>query len=110
MMAEALNETSDTSNKKYDCINTVRRRAGVGDLSGLSQEAFRTAVLKERLLELNCEHHRRTDLLRFGKLAEQVHAAFPDITLDDHCNLYPIPQQAIDSNSAISQAEQNPGY
>jgi hypothetical protein len=110
MMAEALNETGDTSNKKYDCINTVRRRAGVGDLSGLSQDAFRTAVLKERLLELNCEHHRRTDLLRFGKLAEQVHAAFPDITLDDHCNLYPIPQQAIDSNSAISQAEQNPGY
>ena len=110
MMAEALNETGDSSNKKYDCINAVRRRAGVGDLSGLSQEAFRTAVLKERLLELNCEHHRRTDLIRFGKLLEQVHAAFPDITLDDHCNLYPIPQQAIDSNNAMSQADQNPGY
>ena len=110
MMAEALNETDDATNKKYDCINAVRDRAGVGKLSGLSKDEFRAAVLKERLLELNCEHHRRTDLIRFGKLAEQVHAAFPEINLDAHCNLYPIPQQALDSNSAMSQQDQNPGY
>ena len=82
----------------------------MGNLSGLTKDQFRDAVLKERLLELNCEHHRRTDLIRFGKLAEQVHAAFPDITLSEKNNLYPIPQQAIDSNSAIDQADQNPGY
>lgn len=110
MKAEALNETDDASSAKYDCINEVRRRAGISDLSGLSKEQFRDAVLKERLLELNCEHHRRTDLIRFGKLQEQVHAAFPDITLDGHTNLYPIPQQAIDSNSMMSEADQNPGY
>ena len=110
MKAEALNETDDPTNAKYDCINEVRSRAGVSGLSGLTKDQFRDAVLKERLLELNCEHHRRTDLIRFGKLAEQVHAAFPDITLDDHNNLYPIPQQAIDSNTAMDQSDQNPGY
>lgn len=110
MKAEALNEVGDSSNEKYDCINEVRARAGVASLSGLSQEEFKAAVLKERLLELCCEHHRRTDLLRFGKLAEQVHAAYPDITLDEHFNLYPIPQQAIDSNEMMSDADQNPGY
>lgn len=110
MKAEALNEIGDSSNAKYDCINQVRARAGVAPLSGLDQVAFKAAVLKERLLELNCEHHRRTDLIRFGKLAEQVHAAFPDIILDEHCNLYPIPQQAIDSNDMMTEKDQNPGY
>ena len=110
MKAEALNETDDATSAKYDCINAVRHRAGVSNLSGLTKDQFRDAVLKERLLELNCEHHRRTDLIRFGKLAEQVHAAFPDITLSEKNNLYPIPQQAIDSNSAIDQSDQNPGY
>lgn len=110
MKAEALNASGDTSNEKYDCINEVRKRAGVAPLSGLSQDQFTAAVLKERLLELCCEHHRRTDLIRFGKLEEQVHAAFPDITIDSHCNLYPIPQQAIDSNDLMTEADQNPGY
>lgn len=109
MKAEALNATDDMSNDKYDCINQVRRRAGLSDLNGLSKEAFSDAVLKERLLELCCEHHRRFDLLRFGKLKEAVKAAH-NIDIKEHHNLYPIPQQAIDNNDAIKQTEQNPGY
>lgn len=110
MKAEALNAIGDTSNDKYACVNEVRARAGIAPLAGLNQEEFKSAILKERLLELCCEHHRRTDLIRFGKLAEQVHAAFPDITLDEHFILYPIPQQAIDSNDMMSEEDQNPGY
>ena len=109
MKAEALNAMGDTSNDKYDCINQVRQRAGITPLSGLTQEEFAAAVLKERLLELCCEHHRRFDLLRFGKLKEAVKAAY-NIDIQDYHVLYPIPQQAIDNNEAMSAADQNPGY
>lgn len=109
MKAEALNAMGDTSNDKYDCINQVRQRAGITPLSGLTQEEFAAAVLKERLLELCCEHHRRFDLLRFGKLKEAVKAAH-NIDIQDYHVLYPIPQQAIDNNEAMSAADQNPGY
>lgn len=109
MKAEALNELDDSSNDKYDCINEVRRRAHVSDLSGLSKEEFKAAVLKERMLELCCEHHRRTDLVRFGALKQQVKVAH-GVDIQDHHNLYPIPQAAIDGNDAMTQDDQNPGY
>lgn len=109
MKAEALNALGDSSNEKYDCINEVRRRAGVPDLSGLTAEEFKDAVLKERMLELCCEHHRRFDLLRFGKLIEANKSAH-NVDLKEHHLLYPIPQQAIDNNEAFSQEDQNPGY
>lgn len=109
MKAEALNEIGDTSNDKYDCINQVRRRAGVAELSGLTKEQFKDAVLKERMLELCCEHHRRFDLLRFGKLIEANKAAH-NVDLKAHHVLYPIPQQAIDNNEAFKAEDQNPGY
>ena len=109
MKAEALNEIGDTSNDKYDCINQVRRRAGVAELSGLTKEQFKDAVLKERMLELCCEHHRRFDLLRFGKLIEANKAAH-NVDLKPHHVLYPIPQQAIDNNEAFKAEDQNPGY
>lgn len=113
MKAEALNATGDNSQEKYDCINQVRRRAGLSELKpadGLTAEQFAEKVLEERLHELCCEHHRRFDLIRFGKLASQVALAFPGLVLDDHHNLYPIPQQAIDNNDAMDESDQNPGY
>lgn len=113
MLAEALNATDDTTTKKYDCINEVRDRAGIAKITSadnLTKDQFAAAVLKERLLELCCEHHRRFDLIRFGKLAEQVQAAYPtsNITVRDYHVLYPIPQAAMDANDAIT--ENNPGY
>ena len=109
MKAEALNSMNDSSDDKYDYINEVRTRAGVTPLSGLTQEQFSDAVLKERMLELCCEHHRRFDLLRFGKLIEQYKKAY-DIELEQKHLLYPIPQQAIDNNEAFKAEDQNPGY
>lgn len=113
MKAEALNNVGDSSNEKYDCINQVRLRAGLNKITadqGLNKEEFSDAVLEERLHELCCEHHRRFDLIRFGKLVRQVKAAQPEINIDDHHNLYPIPQQAIDSNELMTDKDQNPGY
>ncbi|MCI2081937.1 MAG: RagB/SusD family nutrient uptake outer membrane protein [Bacteroidales bacterium] len=110
MKAEALNDLDDTSNEKYDCINQVRRRAGIGDITAddnLSKQEFADTLLQERLHELCCEHHRRFDLIRFGKLISQVKDVY-DITIGDNQLLYPIPQEAIDNNDAIT--ENNPGY
>jgi hypothetical protein len=109
MKAEALNSMGDKSNDKYTYINQVRKRAGIADLAGLTQEQFSDAVLKERMLELCCEHHRRFDLLRFGKLIDANKAAY-GIQLQEKHLLYPIPQQAIDNNEAFNPKDQNPGY
>lgn len=113
MKAEALNDIGDSSNDKYDCLNIVRKRAGLKNITSadnLTKDQFASVVLEERLHELCCEHHRRFDLIRFGKLIDQVKAAHPEINIDSHHNLYPIPQQAIDSNDAMTDADQNPGY
>lgn len=110
MKAEALNDTGDTSNDKYDCINQVRRRAQIGDITAaqnLTKQQFADKVLEERLHELCCEHHRRFDLLRFGKLISQIKTVY-NITIGNNQLLYPIPQSAIDNNDAIT--ENNPGY
>lgn len=113
MKSEALNDLNDSSNDKYECLNIIRRRAGLKDITasdGLSKEQFASVILEERLHELCCEHHRRFDLIRFGKLIEQVQAAHPEVNIKQYHYLYPIPQEAIDSNDSMSEDDQNEGY
>ena len=110
MKAEALNATDATGNAKYDALNQVRRRAGLGDITAadnLNKQQFADVVLKERLHELCFEHMRRWDLLRFGKLKEYLenHVGIP---IKDYHVLYPLPQNALDANEAITS--NNPGY
>lgn len=110
MKAEALNDIDDNTNDKYDCINQVRKRAGIPDITkeqGLTKEQFADKVLEERLHELCCEHHRRFDLLRFGKLIQQINKVY-SLNIGTNQLLYPIPQAAIDNNDAITG--NNPGY
>jgi len=110
MKAEALNSIDDTSNDKYDALNEVRGRAGLTSITAadnLNKEQFAEVVLEERLHELCCEHLRRWDLIRFGKLGEYMkdHAG---VTIQPYHVLYPIPQAAVDANDAIT--ENNEGY
>ncbi|WP_159519576.1 RagB/SusD family nutrient uptake outer membrane protein [Sunxiuqinia indica] len=114
MASEALNNIDDSSGKKYEYLNQVRTRAGISSITendGLSKSEFADVLLKERLLELCCERHRRFDLIRFGKLNEQVQAAYAGygITVgENQATVYPIPQVAMDANDAMN--ENNPGY
>lgn len=113
MISEALNATDDNSSKKYDCLNEVRTRAGLSNITAadnLSKDQFSEILLKERMLELCCEHLRRFDLIRFGQLEKQVMLAYPrdGVVIKPHHVLYPIPQAAIDANEAIT--DNNPGY
>ncbi|HRP32303.1 MAG TPA: RagB/SusD family nutrient uptake outer membrane protein [Agriterribacter sp.] len=128
--AEAKNEASGPDQSVYDAINAIRDRSDLQDLPlGLSQAEMRTAIARERRVELAFEEKRLPDLLRL-KLAETklngtVHAIKIDIVggntvytvvpagggtkVFDPAKNYvlPIPQSAIDRNKNLVQ---NPNY
>lgn len=112
MFAEAENELNGPSTQAYNRINKIRNRAGVSELSGLSQEEFRTAIMDERKWELAFEHHRRWDLIRWGKLQEAVQSMVITnpagaANIQPHHRLAPIPPNELSKNPNL---DQNPGY
>lgn len=110
MYAEALNETG-TSNEAYTHLNLVRNRAGLADVSGLSQEEFRLAVERERRSEFFLEGHRWFDLVRTGRVQTVLNQYFQNRGLNfsvaDHEWIMPIPLREIDIDPNLKQ---NPGY
>ncbi|RYC70424.1 RagB/SusD family nutrient uptake outer membrane protein [Spirosoma sordidisoli] len=107
MYAEALNEQAAGNAEAYAAVNRLRRRAGLTDLTGLSQDQFRDAVLLERRLELAFEGHRWYDLVRTKRLITAIKAQNPSINVQERHYLFPIPQTERDVNPAL---DQNPGY
>jgi hypothetical protein len=118
MKAEALNELNNGPNDEaYEAINTVRKRARFNgeieldvlpDLSGLTYDSFKTALLNERRWEFTGEGKRWFDLVRFNKLNEAVKAAKPDAQVMNFHRLFPIPQEELDLNQNL--LPQNTGY
>ncbi|HEX6533971.1 MAG TPA: RagB/SusD family nutrient uptake outer membrane protein [Gemmatimonadaceae bacterium] len=108
MRAEALNELGRTSEAE-EPLNRVRRRAGLPDLTGLSQDAFRTAVLHERRMELAFEGKRWFDLVRVngGQYGLDFLHSIGKVNASHDRLLLPIPQLEIDANPNLTQ---NPGY
>ncbi|MEQ8712073.1 MAG: RagB/SusD family nutrient uptake outer membrane protein [Cyclobacteriaceae bacterium] len=116
--AEALNELNGGPNADaYAAINAIRQRARfdgtteqpvLPDLSNLSQQEFRDAVLLERRREFVAEGHRWFDLVRMGKLQELVPLAKDGVTPRPTDILFPLPQIEIDLNQNL--LPQNPGY
>jgi len=112
--AEAVNEVSGPTSDAYDAINAVRARARNGnenalpDLTGLSKDEFRDAVLQERRVEFVNEGIRWYDLVRTGKLVEYVkRAKGSDTNPQDFNTVFPIPQRERDVNTNLTQ---NNGY
>jgi tetratricopeptide (TPR) repeat protein len=98
-----------------DLLNEVRSRASVNMPAyptvnypaNSPTEVFR-AIVHERRVELAGEQIRNRDLLRWrglGKLATEPLSYYSA----KHA-LVPIPQQEIDNNAVLSQADQNPGF
>ena len=127
MLAEAINEVSGPGDA-YQYLNAVRERAGLEPLSGLSQEAFQEAVMKERRVELAFENHRWFDLKRtmtpeeladFMNAYGEVEKSDPttdrggipfsagDFRFEPYEALFPIPNDEILINPNLTQ---NPGY
>lgn len=127
MLAESINEVSGPSGA-YTHLNKVRKRAGLDELDGLTKETFRTAVLKERRMELAFENHRWFDLKRTNTPLEMAtilnaygarEKANPtssrggfgftssEYSFQPHEYLFPIPASERLINKALTQ---NEGY
>lgn len=118
--AEAENELNGATEKAYQSLNRIRRRAGLKDLTtGLTRDQFRDSVYLDRRLELVAEYHRYFDLIRqTGREVTNVGPEGKGILLKclrkvgktnvaaKHY-LYAIPQGEIDRNPKLSQ---NPGW
>jgi hypothetical protein len=70
MKAEALNELDQTG-PAIILLNDIRRRAQLLPTTALSK-AHRTAIYKERRVELAFEHDRFYDLVRTGQLLQHL--------------------------------------
>lgn len=108
MKAEALNELGRTTEAEAP-LNEVRNRAGLDDLTGLSQAAFREAVLHERRMELAFEGQRWFDLTRVnnGQYGLDFLHSIDKTNANPNHLLFPIPQKERDTNPNLTQ---NPGY
>jgi len=110
MKAEAFNETNNADSAKAN-LNKVRQRARtsfngtppvdlLADITTSDQNLLRTAIQKERRVELAQEFHRYFDLMRWGKAVAEV-ALGPDFNYETK-RYFPVPQAEIDANQAIN--------
>ncbi|GAB3892129.1 RagB/SusD family nutrient uptake outer membrane protein [Larkinella knui] len=116
LYAEALNQNGKTP-QALTQVNSIRNRAALASLSGLSQANAQLAIEKERRLELCFEGHRWHDLIRWGKEVSTMQAfkakytpldiALTNMSVTADRKLFPIPFREISLNSILTQ---NPGY
>ncbi|WPO77566.1 RagB/SusD family nutrient uptake outer membrane protein [Flavobacterium sp. KACC 22761] len=106
MKAEASNELGQTS-AAIPLLNQVRNRAGLGNTGASSQADVRTAIWKERRVEMAFEHDRFFDLVRTGQ-AKAAFAIDGKTFTEGKNELFPIPASFL--NQAKGLSSQNPGY
>jgi hypothetical protein len=104
--AEAANELGQTA-KAVAAVNRVRTRAGLTALaSGLSQDALRQAIWKERRVELALEYGDRFfDFVRQGRAATVLASKG---FVSNKNEVMPIPLNQITLSGG--KLTQNPGY
>lgn len=123
LYAEAINELSGPTPKALECLNRVRRRAGLSDIQdskyydgaliASDRDAFREQIKIERKLELSLECVRWIDLKRWGiddqATLSSLQAVDPDFNnfVIGKTIRMPIPQTNVDNNPNM---QQNPNY
>jgi hypothetical protein len=106
MKAEALNELGQTQ-EAISLLNQIRRRAELPNTTFSSQPDIRTAIWKERRVEMAFEHDRFYDLVRTGQAAAAFTNHGKTFVTGKH-ELFPLPQFFITEAAGLSI--QNPGY
>ncbi|MFT3826408.1 MAG: RagB/SusD family nutrient uptake outer membrane protein [Chitinophagaceae bacterium] len=110
--AEAANELSQ-SGKALISLNLVRARARGGvsgvlpDVTTTDQTGLRTAIWKERRVELAMEHDRFFDIIRQGRAGTIMRAQGKNF-VDGVNEVFPIPDAQISASGG--QLIQNKGY
>jgi hypothetical protein len=99
-------------------LNEVRSRDGVempdyptaNYPTATSNDVFR-AIVHERRVELAGEQIRNRDILRW-RLLGKIPSVIPEPIsyMAEKHELAPIPQQEINQNAVLTQADQNPGW
>lgn len=111
IIAEANAELSNTTIAQ-NALNLIRTRAGASALAPTG-ETLINSILEERRRELMGEGFRYLDLKRRNLPLVKTgvsHWVEVNVAADgDRFNL-PIPQDEIDANENITEADQNPGY
>lgn len=118
LKAEALNELGQI-NEAADMVDIIRERVDLPQLTDTetaSRESLRSAILKERRLELALEAERWSDLVRYDVVVETMNSLDDvdlrtgetvDYNMSETDIFLPIPQNEINRNPALTQ---NPGY
>ncbi|MDR1601139.1 MAG: RagB/SusD family nutrient uptake outer membrane protein [Tannerella sp.] len=115
--AEAQNEADVApSAAAYSCLNSVRSRAELPELTGLTQDEFRKAVWRERWHELAFENKVWFDMARTRRVLNLTTGEFNNYvghsftyggTLGERELLFPIPTSEMKNNRKLTQ---NSGY
>jgi hypothetical protein len=114
MMAEVENELGNTA-AALPFLNATRERADV-DMPPYptsqypvgTQAEMRRAIQHERRVEFPGEQIRNRDIRRWRRLNFLDSEPIPHFRA--HHDLMPLPFAEIDNNSALTNADQNPGY
>lgn len=112
MMAEIENEQNGPTPLALGYVNQVRERAGVPPLPTAeyptsTKDQMFNAIVHERQVELNSEQARTRDVKRWfreGKVGP------PSPNYEPRHEFLPIPLDEMDNNSALTPADQKPGY
>jgi hypothetical protein len=128
--AEAQNEAVGPDDSVYEAMNRVRSRSELPALkAGLTQEQMRVAIHRERRIELAFEEKRWYDLMRLKLAEKNLNGSLHAMVIEQSAGkwnykvvpapegertffaeknyVFPIPQNAIDRNSKLTQ---NPNY
>jgi len=104
--AEAKARSSAPDDLAYECINTIRTRAGLSTYSGLSNTEFIENCVNERAWELCGERVRWFDMVRLEIVQDVIdqkdssdNQPLHTITEDDY--LFPIPEHDVLLNSKL---------
>ncbi|MFY0653997.1 MAG: RagB/SusD family nutrient uptake outer membrane protein [Cyclobacteriaceae bacterium] len=107
MHAEAENEANGPTALAQASFNRVRDRADMAAVNtAISKDDFRTAIRRERVLELSGEENRWMDLNRWGILEARFND--PMVLSGQNFNIakhqyYPIPASEIENNPSLDQ-------
>jgi hypothetical protein len=104
--AEAMNELTQTA-AAIPILNQIRNRAGLANTTATTQTEVRTAIWKERRVELAMEFDRFFDLVRTGQ-AVSAFAADGKTFIVGKNEVFPLPQKFISEANGLSA--QNPNY
>jgi len=104
MKAEALVELSQNNSEATRLVNVIRER-GFGNDSHNYTSVTIDDVHQERRLELAWENTNRQDMIRSGKFLDPGYLR-PTVS-SPHLLLFPIPENAWETNNNLVQ---NPGY